>query len=269
MVDEEALADRGAGVDLDAGREAVELADPARQQRHAAAVERVGEAMQPQGVQPRVGGDDLEGAGGGRIAVLDRLHVAPHAFDEVSRPALASGAPGAGGDVGDGSQGTIHCHGLLSDRRCFVHASRAKPLQIEGDIGEPESPQAADQQLAASGRGGPLDALGRQLDAGDVAMVADAQLGAQFQVAQHVFGGRHLAQLVGGHRLVVGDARGQTGLGRLAPDRQVEGPRKGAHGGLAEPGLDQRVAHAVLGAGPQAGPLVAQVVAVGAVDRAP
>ena len=131
-------------------------------------------------------------------------------------------------------------------------------------------PRARSRRVTASrtvGLGGPLHGVGRQLDARDGAVMAHAQLGTQAELAQHVFGGGHLAQLVGGDRLVVGDTRGQAGFGGLAPGGQIEGPGEGAHGRLSQSGLDQRVAHAVLGRGAQAGPFVAQIVAVGAVDQ--
>ena len=53
VVDEEAAADGGAGVDLDLGEEAADLRNHARQQRHAPAVKPVGQAVRQDGVKAR------------------------------------------------------------------------------------------------------------------------------------------------------------------------------------------------------------------------
>ena len=61
--------------------EAVELADPARHERHAGVAQLVRQAVQPQGVQAGVRGDDLELGRGGGVALLHRLDVAGDLVD--------------------------------------------------------------------------------------------------------------------------------------------------------------------------------------------
>ena len=66
----------GAGVDLDAGGEAAEVRDDARDHRDAAEVEGVGEAVQLARVEARVREHDLGRAAGGRIALADGVDIA-------------------------------------------------------------------------------------------------------------------------------------------------------------------------------------------------
>ncbi len=78
VVDEEAGADAGAGVNVGAGLGVGPLGHDAGHQAHADCVQLVGEAVDGDGEQARVGENDLVEVGGGRVAVEGGLHV----FDE-------------------------------------------------------------------------------------------------------------------------------------------------------------------------------------------
>ena len=71
VVDEQPLADGGAGVDLNAGFVAAPLADPPGQEKVPPLVEPVGDAVVDQNVKARVEQDDLEHGAGGRVFALD------------------------------------------------------------------------------------------------------------------------------------------------------------------------------------------------------
>ena len=75
VVDEEAAADRRAGMDLDAGEEAAELRDEAAAQLPVAPPEPVRQAMENQGMQPGIAEYDLQPRSCGRIALEDRLDI--------------------------------------------------------------------------------------------------------------------------------------------------------------------------------------------------
>jgi len=75
VVDEEAAADGGAGVDFDASEHAGELADRAGQGSPACAVQSMGEAMQKDCVEARITQHDLEYAARGRVAAEDGFNL--------------------------------------------------------------------------------------------------------------------------------------------------------------------------------------------------
>ena len=75
VIDEESPADRGAGVDVDAGLAVRVFGHHPGDQRHAQAIELVGQAIDGDGRQPGVAKDDLVEALGGRVAVEGGLHV--------------------------------------------------------------------------------------------------------------------------------------------------------------------------------------------------
>ena len=78
VVDEEALADGGAGVDVDAGDAVRMLAHDARDQRDLQQVELVGDAVLDDRLHAGVAEDDLVAAHRRRVASVGRLHVQQH-----------------------------------------------------------------------------------------------------------------------------------------------------------------------------------------------
>jgi len=79
VVDEDALADDRARVDLDAGEPARQVRDEAPQPLQAVHPAPVRGQVQPDGVQAWVAGDHLEAAARGRVAVEDALDVGSQA----------------------------------------------------------------------------------------------------------------------------------------------------------------------------------------------
>src|SRR5271157_2548977 len=69
MIDEEAAADDGAGVNFNSRQEARHLREPAGEQKEVVIPEPVIDAMEPDGVQARVTEIDLEARAGRGIAV--------------------------------------------------------------------------------------------------------------------------------------------------------------------------------------------------------
>ena len=73
VIDEEAAADGGAGVDFDLRQEPAHLADESRQDRAAHPVQPVRDPVKQDGVEAGVTENDLEPAARRRIAVPDRM----------------------------------------------------------------------------------------------------------------------------------------------------------------------------------------------------
>ena len=94
VVDEEAPADGGAGVDLDARQKAADLRDHARHQRHPPAIQPVRQAVQQDGVEAGVAEEDLDHALGGRVFPENGVDLFP-----------------------DGSQHAIHALAVILVRR--------------------------------------------------------------------------------------------------------------------------------------------------------
>src|SRR5665648_266567 len=117
----------------------------------------------------------------------------------AARPSatLSRGGAGARGAAGGGPLPR-----RFGGRR-FVHTARAKPLQIEGHIREPEAAQPARDRLARLERAPEVVAL--HLDAGDAPVVPHAAL-AKAELVQHPLGGGDGRQLLHRDRLAVGDA---------------------------------------------------------------
>jgi hypothetical protein len=84
VVDEEAPADPGPRVDLDAGHPAAEIGHQARQPLPAGRPQAVGQPMQPDGVQARITGEDLECVASRRITVEYALDIFTHTFEHQS-----------------------------------------------------------------------------------------------------------------------------------------------------------------------------------------
>ena len=78
VVDEEAAADGGAGVDLDPGQEAAELRDDPRHQRHSPTVQPVSEPVQENRMKSGVAQEDLDDAFRGWIFAKNRIDLFPH-----------------------------------------------------------------------------------------------------------------------------------------------------------------------------------------------
>ena len=75
MIDEKPPADRGAGMDIDAGLAVGVLGHHAGDQRDVETIKLVGHAINGHGRKARVAKDDLVGALGGRVALERGLHV--------------------------------------------------------------------------------------------------------------------------------------------------------------------------------------------------
>ena len=66
---------------------------------------------------------------------------------------------------------------------------------------------------------------------------------------------------------IVRQAGQQAGVGRLVPDRQLQGLGITADLGLAQPGFQQRAANLQLAQGSHSGPVVVQIVPVGTIGQ--
>ena len=94
VIDEEAAADRRAGVDLDAREPAHELRARARDESEAAPPEPVVDTVGPDGVQTGVEERDLESAARGGVAELRRDEVFAHACDGAHEDGRRAGHAG-------------------------------------------------------------------------------------------------------------------------------------------------------------------------------
>ena len=81
VVDEHPLADAGAGVDFYAGGQPAELAHEPGHQGQAQAPKFVAEAMQGEGMEPRITEQDFQGAAGGRVPFLNDRQVGPKCLE--------------------------------------------------------------------------------------------------------------------------------------------------------------------------------------------
>ena len=75
MVDEQAFADLGAGMDLDAREEAGNRGNEACRDEPLMLIEEVGQAMGPDGMKAGIAEQDFQRVLGGWIAVLDDANV--------------------------------------------------------------------------------------------------------------------------------------------------------------------------------------------------
>ena len=69
VINEELAADPGAGMNLDAGDEAGDLRSKSAEKEHVMRPEPVGDAMQPDGMQPRIAEEDFKCIACRRIAI--------------------------------------------------------------------------------------------------------------------------------------------------------------------------------------------------------
>src|SRR5205085_4007911 len=77
VVDEEAAPDIRARVDLDPGKEAVDLGDEARQDRNAPAIELMSHPVPHDGVEAGIAQQDFQHTPGRRILAKDGLNLLP------------------------------------------------------------------------------------------------------------------------------------------------------------------------------------------------
>ena len=135
--------------------------------------------------------------------------------------------------------------------------SRSRVTQVK-----PSSRRPATRRARRSGWTRPAQGVDRDLDPGQVAVVADAELG-QAEGAEQGLGPLDPGQAGRGDLDAIGDPGGQAGRGRLVGGAQAEAAGGLADLGLGQAGRHQRGEHAAGGRGPLAGPVVAQVVGVG------
>jgi hypothetical protein len=74
-------------MDLDAGQEAAAMREEAGQRQVVASPQIVGKAVQPDGMQPRIAGEHLEGGTGGRILGEYGLDILPRPITPTAEPA--------------------------------------------------------------------------------------------------------------------------------------------------------------------------------------
>jgi hypothetical protein len=146
-----------------------------------------------------------------------------------------------------------------------VHAAAAEAFQVERDVGVADGLEMLGDRLACRRFDQPGQAVERHFDPGDGAVMAHAQL-FQAELAQETLALPDLVQHAGVNRRAVGDARRKAGHRRLIPVRHAEAPGGLANLGLRQSRLLQRGAHAALPRRDRAGPVVASVVHVRAVD---
>ena len=82
VVDEEAAAEQGSGVDVDAGEEAAELGEDAGGKAQFGAPEGVADAVSPDGPEAGVTEEDFEAGARSRIALQDGADVFAYALEE-------------------------------------------------------------------------------------------------------------------------------------------------------------------------------------------
>ena len=86
VVDEEARADRRAGVDVDAGLGVGQFGHHPRNERHAQAVQLVGDAIDRDRLQAGIAEDDFVVALGRRVAAKGGLHVLFEHLADLRQP---------------------------------------------------------------------------------------------------------------------------------------------------------------------------------------
>ena len=142
----------------------------------------------------------------------------------------------------------------------------ADPRQIQRDEPEPGGRDRLDQPRSQRLGHGTRQVAVRQLDAGDVPVVADPAVG-EPEVPHRGLGLLDLPQLARLDRLEVGDPRGEARGGGLVRARQPPRDGQGPNPGLADPGVGQGTQHPVLAGGQGTGPVraagVVGVLAVG------
>src|SRR5690242_17408576 len=111
-----------------------------------------------------------------------------------------------------------------------------------------------------------LELIRRGLDAGAVPMVANSQITRDAERAKVGLALLDLPQPGGCDLESVDHPAREAGRRRGVPVGDAEAPRRGANVRLAPPELRQRGANAALVRGPKAGPVLAEIVSIGAID---
>ena len=144
----------------------------------------------------------------------------------------------------------------------WLRLPRAEALEVEGDVAVAGGLDGGDDLVPAGDGAGQV--VGVELDAGQVAVVADPQL-AEAEPAQRRLGPGDRAQR-GRASPASRRARGRPGRRRPACPRSAAraAATAGADVGLGEPGVDEGETGAPLGRRPLAGAVIAEVVEVDA-----
>jgi hypothetical protein len=87
MVNEDAMADGGAGVNLNASEKTRQMGGKAAKEAEAMEPEPMGQTMDPDGVEPRITEKNLQPAAGCRISGKDRLNILTHSGKHGTPPA--------------------------------------------------------------------------------------------------------------------------------------------------------------------------------------
>ena len=103
VIDEEIVADRGPGVDVDAGEIVCVFGHDPRDQRHLLLVQFMGDAVDADGKQAGIGKNDFVGVSGGRVAIKRRLHIGGERGAERREGAEEFLHDGVGGGIAGGA----------------------------------------------------------------------------------------------------------------------------------------------------------------------
>ena len=105
VVDEEVRANLGTGVDIGAGALVGVLGKHAREKRNAEAIELVGDALQRDREDARVGEDDFLDAARGGVAPIGGLHIGLHDVADFGETAKERHGQLVGAGLGGGVAG--------------------------------------------------------------------------------------------------------------------------------------------------------------------
>src|SRR6476661_4690111 len=117
MVDEESAANPRAGVNVDAGQEAVDVGEKTRRKVQLGLGEAMGDAVQKDGMEARIAQHDLEDALGGGVLAKDCIHLFANGLEhDISMPPGRYNSNTDEPLIGD----WIRAPGFDADRRVFV-----------------------------------------------------------------------------------------------------------------------------------------------------
>src|SRR5207237_6379174 len=154
----------------------------------------------------------------------------------------------------------------LLKRQRQVGAAALEPRQVHRDVDVAELSEPSQDLRVTVLLPEARDVLDGKLEAGQPVVVPDAELPEPEPPHERL---RRVdpAELLGGDRIAVLEARRQAGEGRLVPGRQPKLPGERADLLFPELRLDQGRPHPPLPGRLHAGPVVAEVVDVGPVDE--
>src|SRR5438874_879475 len=147
-----------------------------------------------------------------------------------------------------------------------IRAARLEAAEIHGDVDVAQLTEARQDRLVTPVLPEPRHVLQRDLQPRQAIVVAHAEL-TEAERADELLGGVDAAQLVGGDRIAVLEARRQARARGLVPGGQPQLVREIADLLLGQARLDQRGAHAALRCRLHPRPVVAEIVHVGAVGQ--